>query len=307
MEAFVTFDTSLRNTLLAESPGLSTVQRETNKRKYDHSVAQKQIKKKLHIEKNRQESKRCQLDRYKCKSNDIMTRHNKRLESLETMSNEYIEYTLDSARIIGRYLELTTQDTDEESASDISCQIKEVVEQYNKMFDHDECTSAAPVVSCAEDSDKSVCPTCNEYYEFEEGFLVCYKCGKTTTGLHVSDEATFKELQDYTYKPHFSYDRKTHFDDWLSRLEATEHRDLPDIVVESVIEEARKEGVKDMSTLTEDRVRVYLKRLNYNEYYSNVIRIINKINGRDSIKVSQETREKLNYMFEQVKRVYELY
>jgi hypothetical protein len=72
-----------------------------------------------------------------------------------------------------------------------------------------------------------------------------------------------------------------------------------------VLLEANKERIQDLNTLTEDKIKKYLKKLNLNDYYDNVIGIINRLNGRPPFTLTSEIEEKIKIMFQQIQDPYE--
>ena len=145
-----------------------------------------------------------------------------------------------------------------------------------------------------------ICQTCNVHYDFEDGFLSCKECGHTLHGLHLPTELSYKELQEYDYKPRFSYCKQSHFDDWIKRFTSRENRVIPESIILKVILEAKKDRIIDLNDLTEKKVKLYLKKLGLNDYYDNVISIINRINKRDPFRLTPEIENKLKTMFQQI-------
>ena len=107
-------------------------------------------------------------------------------------------------------------------------------------------------------------------------------------------------MQDYIYKPQFTYQKSSHLDDWLRRFQAKENRVVDQVILDKVILEAKKQRITDLNTLTEDKVKKFLKNLNLNGYYDNVIGIINRINGRPQFHLTPEIENKIKIMFEQI-------
>jgi hypothetical protein len=66
-----------------------------------------------------------------------------------------------------------------------------------------------------------------------------------------------------------------------------------------------KERVQDLNTLTEDNIKRYLKKLNLNDYYDNVIGIIDRINGRPPFTLTSEVEDKIKIMFQQIQDPYD--
>jgi hypothetical protein len=144
-------------------------------------------------------------------------------------------------------------------------------------------------------------------YDIEEGYLVCSLCGLCDNAIIHAEDLSFKEMRDYEYRPQFTYDKMSHLDDWLRRFQSKENRVIPQEVLDKVILQAKKEKVQNLNLLTEDKVKKYLKRLNLNEYYDNIIGIINRINGRPPFKLTTEVETKVKMMFQQIQKPYEKY
>lgn len=154
-------------------------------------------------------------------------------------------------------------------------------------------------------SEKLDCTECNIKFSVENSFLVCPNCGICKTTVEQANELSYKEMQDIDYRPQFTYDKMSHLDDWLKRFQAKENRSIPQEVLDKVILETKKERIQNLNTLTEDKIKKYLKKLNLNDYYDNVIGIINRINGRPPFKLTQEIENKIKSMFQQIQEPYE--
>ena len=152
------------------------------------------------------------------------------------------------------------------------------------------------------------CSKCNIPFVVENCFLICSNCGLCEGNtVELSLELSYKELQDYEYKPQYTYEKKSHLEDWLRRFKDTENRSIPQEILDKVILEAKKSRIKDLNDLTEDIVKKFLKKLNLNVYYDNVIGIINRINNRPPFKLTSEVEDKIHKMFQQIQEPYEKY
>lgn len=150
-----------------------------------------------------------------------------------------------------------------------------------------------------------VCEQCNEHYDIEGGYLVCPICGICKATIDNNGEMSYKEMQDYDYRPQFTYEKETHLLDWIRRFQAKENRVIPQNVIDLVILEAKKDRVIDLANLSEDKVKKYLKKLKLNDFYDNVISIINRINGRSPFTLTAEIEEKIKTMFHQIQEPFE--
>jgi hypothetical protein len=140
-----------------------------------------------------------------------------------------------------------------------------------------------------------ICKHCNLPYIDN----VCEKCGSCGNILDIPDEMSYKELQEYDKKPHFTYEKASHLSDWLRRFTASEGKVIPQEILDKVILESHKSN-KKLEDLTEPDVKKYLKKLNLNDYYENVISIINRINKRPPFTLPIELEEKIKIMFSQI-------
>ncbi len=147
----------------------------------------------------------------------------------------------------------------------------------------------------------------NNILEPDDGFYVCYICGYCKIDLQIAEEPGFKELQEREYKTQFVYQKETHLDDWLKRFQAKENKEIPSDIIDKVIVEASKQRIKDLSTLTEEQVKSYLKKLKLNNYYDNVINIINRINKRPPFLLTPEIETKIKEMFKQIQEPFQKY
>jgi hypothetical protein len=236
---------------------------------------------------------------------DNIKQHEKEKLYIES-GQEETDYILDSTNIIVSYSDLESQEkillekkehTDEDvnELNLINLKKQELVDTYLKKFDP---TYISP--RSTYDSNMFMCSDCNERMDVQHGYLVCYQCGKCKTTVEHSGELSFKEMQDYDYRPQFTYEKETHLEDWLRRFQAKENRCIPQEVLDKVILEANKERLKDLTTLTEDKVKRYLKKLDLNDYYDNVIAIINRINKRPPFTLTPESEQKIKVMFRQI-------
>jgi hypothetical protein len=225
--------------------------------------------------------------------------------------DDMVKYMLDSSFLMMEYMELENREIEllniQHHNDVITCELNEISRKKSELVDQ--------YLSKFEDSyvgrkmlydyESSICRACDERYEAQGGFLVCPKCGKCVKTIELHGELSYKELQEYDYRPQFTYDKMTHLEDWLRRFQAKENRTIPQEVLDKVLLEAKKERIKDLSVLTEDKVKRYLKKLDMNEYYDNVIGIINRINGRPPFTLTSEIENKIKSMFQQIQEPYE--
>lgn len=225
-----------------------------------------------------------------------------------------IEYLLDSSDIIMKYMELENKEThllgnnphsvtNTTELNDIAQQKRDLIDQYMVKFEPDYVSNQSIYTN-----ESVKCSGCDEFYcEVESGFLVCPSCGICLKAIDCGGNLSYKEMQDYDYRPQFTYDKSSHLSDWLRRFTAKENKTIPQDVLDKVVLEAKKERMKDLSLLTEEKVKRYLKKLGLNEYYDNIIGIINRINGRPPFVLTSAVEEKIRTMFQQIQAPFEKY
>jgi hypothetical protein len=235
-------------------------------------------------------------------------------EQLEIIKsgNDEIEYLLNSYELVVQYI---TLDDDEkqlllkQSLNDLELnQLNRIKREKNDISDQylSKYQANYSLRKSYYSEELLICNTCEIELEFSDGFLVCYNCGMCKQGISDENaEMSYKDKQNYDYRPQFTYDKQSHLDDWLRRFQAKENRVIPQEVLDKVILEAKKERIKDLNLLTEEKVKRFLKKLNLNEYYDNVIGIINRINGRPPFTLTVEIEEKIKTMFQQIQAPYE--
>lgn len=222
-----------------------------------------------------------------------------------------IEYLLESSSIMMNYLIIEERESEllqsnhlsEEHNAELNEMYKQkslLIDTYLSKFDPSYSNQKRQL-----NPDSISCAECKVPFTVDRSFLVCPNCGICQQTVEQATELSYKELQDFDYRPQFTYDKMTHLEDWLRRFQAKENRSIPQEILDKVLLEANKERVQDLNTLTEDKIKRYLKKLNLNDYYDNVIGIINRINGRPPFTLTPEVEDKIKIMFQQIQDPYD--
>lgn len=223
---------------------------------------------------------------------------------------DLVDYLLESSEIVHEYIQIDERESSLLDITDVSHeQAQELAElrvRKAKLVDEYLVKFEEGYISNQNlyNNENVKCAECNEYFIELNGFSVCMSCGLSKNTVEQSGGLSFKELQDYDYRPQFTYEKESHLQDWLRRFQAKEETDIPQEVLDGVIFEASKERVP-LQNLTEDRVKRYLKKLKMNTYYEHVIAIINRINGRKPFRLTPEVEEKIRAMFHQIQPLFE--
>ncbi len=227
---------------------------------------------------------------------------------------DYNDYILESSQIILKYMNFEEQENELlgkknlqekelELLNSINKQKRELSETYLIKFEE----NYIPTQQNLHIYNNVLCQNCNIEYDTVECYLSCSSCGACLSITNCDGELSYKEIQDYDYRPAFMYNRNSHLLDHLKRLESKDNREITQEIIDKIIIEANKERITDLTTITEAKIKKYLKRLKLNEYYDNVIGIINKLTGRPPIVLTKEIEEKILYIFQQIQDPYNKY
>ena len=131
-----------------------------------------------------------------------------------------------------------------------------------------------------------------------EGTIYCQKCGYIELIVIDSDKPSYKDPPpEATY---FAYKRINHFNELLAQIQAKESTDIPQEVFNKIINEIKKERINDLSKLSNEKIRSFLKKLGLNKYYEHVPHIINKLNGLPPPILTRDIEERLRIMFKEI-------
>lgn len=231
-------------------------------------------------------------------------------------NNEYT-YLLKVSSILNDYY--TTQDTEFKKTNgpinkyDLNCFIEKRMHNnrgqlYSKYMNLVNDTALA-IDKSSLNRDDSVCPECNTILVLatNESYIVCDNCGYYDTYFEPSVSGlTYEQEINTETSIHFSYKRINHLRELLSQLQAKESSEIPDSVIESVKAEFRKARIQKKNDITQEKVKVYLKKLGYNRYYEHTRQLTNILSGTPPPIISNELYDKIINMFIDIQEPFEL-
>jgi len=151
------------------------------------------------------------------------------------------------------------------------------------------------------------CKGCGEKFTriFDEVLSedVCSNCGATEFVL--GNELGFKEEQEIEKNVVYSYKRENHFNEWISQFQAKESTSVPEIVINQLRSEFKKQKIKDLSEITHEKVKALLKKLNWAKYYEHVPYIATILNGINPPTMPQALEDRLRLMFHKIQDPFE--
>jgi hypothetical protein len=142
------------------------------------------------------------------------------------------------------------------------------------------------------------CDSVNLKVNSYECYTTCEDCGAMEYVFIDTDKRSYKEPPpENTY---FAYKRINHFREWLAQFQAKESTDIPEHVYKIIIGEIKKNRITNMSNLTTNKVRDFLKKHRLNKYYEHIPHIIYKLNGQKPPVIPKEMEEKLCTLFKDI-------
>jgi len=132
----------------------------------------------------------------------------------------------------------------------------------------------------------------------QEGIMICPMCGYQEIILVEQNRPIYR--QSNKEASHYTYKRINHFNEWISQIQGKESTDIPEEIFEKIVNEIKKEKIKDLSKLSYHKMREILKKINTNKYYEHIYYIIYRLNGVPAPNFSPELEEKLRNMFKEI-------
>jgi predicted RNA-binding Zn-ribbon protein involved in translation (DUF1610 family) len=132
----------------------------------------------------------------------------------------------------------------------------------------------------------------------QEGIMICPSCGYQEIILVEQNRPIYR--QSNKEASHYTYKRINHFNEWISQIQGKESTDIPEEIFEKIVNEIKKEKIKDLSKLSYHKMREILKKINTNKYYEHIYYIIYRLNGVPAPNFSPELEEKLRNMFKEI-------
>ena len=149
------------------------------------------------------------------------------------------------------------------------------------------------------------CPACDTRMLLHQtkSLMTCPECGYSSTYLDATSQNTsYDDTVEFSI---FSYKRVNHFTSWIAHCQGKENFEVPDDVMQKVMEELYKQRITDVKEITQKKLREALKTLRLRKCYDHVCQITSRISGKRPIRISTETEETLKRMFMKMQPVFE--
>jgi hypothetical protein len=134
----------------------------------------------------------------------------------------------------------------------------------------------------------------------DEGVLICNECGVNIPFLIENEKPSYKEPPKEVC--FYAYKKINHFKEILAQFQAKETTQIPDIVINLMRNQIRKERI-GLEQLTYYKTKEILKKLGYNKLYEHIAFIKNKLGIRPPI-LSPELEATLCSLFVEIQTPY---
>jgi hypothetical protein len=151
-----------------------------------------------------------------------------------------------------------------------------------------------------------ICKFCNKGEMIAvdyEGIMICNNCSASVKYLVENEKPSYKEPPKEVC--FYAYKRINHFREILAQFQAKETTQIPDEVIENIIQQIKKERI-DLSQMTNRRTKEILKKLGYNKYYEHIPFIKDKLGIKPPI-MSSELENTLCNLFMDIQGPYAKY
>jgi hypothetical protein len=148
-----------------------------------------------------------------------------------------------------------------------------------------------------------ICKYCNKGEMIAvdyEGIMICNNCSSSIKYLVENEKPSYKEPPKEVC--FYAYKRINHFREILAQFQAKETTQIPDEVIENIIQQIKKERI-DLSQMTNRRTKEILKKLGYNKYYEHIPFIKDKLGIKPPL-MSSELENTLCNLFMDIQGPY---
>jgi len=226
-------------------------------------------------------------------------------------SNEELEYYSQTINILNNYYKGKKEHMPENDIMAFFMNNKLHKEKRSRAMLLDEYNKVVDKVSIGNEKKIFSCTNCGieKIININDGTYICMKCGEVSNMLYEIEKPNYKNINDENNVQDNPYKRINHFNEWLVQIQGRETTEIDAEVYQNIINEIRKDKVvsQDLSLLTNKKLKLILKKLNYNKYYEHVPFIINKLNSISPPNIPREYEEKFRQMFKEIQEPFAMF
>lgn len=153
------------------------------------------------------------------------------------------------------------------------------------------------------------CYNCNSSeLDTYENTVSCINCGTCVSSINYNfaEDLSYKESKNIDIVQKIDYKRLNYFKEQLSQIQANEHTNIPDSIIDTLFLELKKERITNLSTLNIKKIKELLKKTQNSKYYEHAPFIIQKLNGNRLLSIHEHTQQKLIDMFTEIEKPWDI-
>ena len=285
------------------------------------------------LDKNNTQIDKTQIDNTKIKLSRI-DETKKEISDIEniiyTIENnfELVDYIYSALPFIEKFTDDITENEDIKEDDDTKDPIVEDIIKKTNMMDFinktgqlskgsdyqkyvDVCIHNRCYTKDKEQNNNDICELCKEssnfVLDYKNALKICNNCGNSKPFIEGNENSLY--YSDITQLENviqpFSYQRRNHFKEWLYQLQAKEVTQIPDMVIELLLLEIKKERITNTDDINSEKIKRYLKKLKLNKYYEHIPNIISKITNKPPLNINGEFEKTLLELFDKIQKPFE--
>ena len=230
-----------------------------------------------------------------------------KLIELNDNKNDEINYFLNVVPIINKYMDINEMDKDNETTELNFVTIKKGKERGNLYSEFINKIENEVNIDNSK-TNTYLCNDCNipKVISSINSSMICPECGYSDTyfdsginTLSYEQEINSESTMIYSYK------KMHHFNEWLAQFQAKESTEIPQKLLNELLNEFHKIKIKNTKEITKTKVKQFLKKLKYNKFYEHVTHITNLLSGNDPPSMNPEQEEQMRNMFRTIQNPFE--
>lgn len=176
---------------------------------------------------------------------------------------------------------------------------KQLLREYITSFEDD-----MPIEIEAHQPD--TCKSCQQRMQLhsENAILVCGNCGNTEQFVDSIQSFTSYGGDNASAQSNYSYLRVSHFEDWIAKSQGLETTQVSEELLQQIMEDMYKHGVRSEASINRHTVRKSLARLGQQRKYDHVVQITSRLTNKAPPRMTPQMEEECRVLFLAVQSVW---
>jgi len=138
--------------------------------------------------------------------------------------------------------------------------------------------------------------------------VTCDSCGLVYSVYidNTFEHTSYTQLEQLTQHVDQIYEKKNHFLEIWAQKQAKHNSSIPQKIMDVIYDQIKKRKIKDVSTLTAEDIKMFLKRTGNSMYYEQIYSIMKKLNIKTDLEFNNNLSAKVETMFKEYEKAYEI-